>query len=201
MRLRCAFELIIGLSLVLGVGLGVAGELADFNGAVEAAASHHRAVLGYLRTGNTDLAVAELERMDKEWQALVARFADRRPDAFDGNELYAQTLTGVASKLATAHVLIDSGRAETARDALQTIRGELAALRRASGIVVLADCVLDANNAMDALFVYKDAPPDWPRPQVRSDVSGKAAILGHELRRCDAIAPASVRNNARRGGS
>ena len=46
MRLRCAFELIIGPSLVLGVGLGVAGELADFNGAVEAAASHHRAVLG-----------------------------------------------------------------------------------------------------------------------------------------------------------
>src|SRR3712207_863765 len=40
-----------------------ADELADFNAAVERASSHHRVVLGYLRTGNVDLAMLELERM------------------------------------------------------------------------------------------------------------------------------------------
>ena len=59
----------------------LAGELADFNAAVEAASSHNRVAIGYLRTGNTDLASLEIDRLRDAWRKLTARFAGHAPDA------------------------------------------------------------------------------------------------------------------------
>jgi hypothetical protein len=46
--------LLSALSLWASAALG--GDLTDFNAAVESAAAHNRVAIGYLRTGNTDLA-------------------------------------------------------------------------------------------------------------------------------------------------
>lgn len=66
----------------------LASDLADFNAAVEAASAHNRATFSYLRTGNTDQALLEIERLRAAWDQLVERFAAKRPDVFDGNPLY-----------------------------------------------------------------------------------------------------------------
>src|SRR5579875_1729242 len=44
-----------------------AGELADFNAAVETFSAHNRVAIGYLRAGNRDLAAVELERLRAAW--------------------------------------------------------------------------------------------------------------------------------------
>lgn len=185
----------LGLTLLAGLGHACAGELADFNAAVEKAASHNRVVIGYLRTGNTDLASLELDRLRDAWRVLAARFAGKPPDAFDGNPLFGVTLVNVNARLVAADMMFKSGRADAASQSLNAIRGDLYALRKSSGIVVLADCVRDANAAADAIMVYDDNALDWSKSQTRFGIANKASIYGYVLDRCDGIASATVHNS------
>ena len=171
----------------------MAGDLADFNAAVESAAAHNRVAIGYLRTGNTDLASLEIDRVREAWGQLTQRFAGKRPDAFDGNPLYATIWTVGSAHLVGADLMLKTGRADAAAGALNALRGDLYALRKASGIVVLADCVRDANAAADALLVYDDAALDWSKPETRFAIAARASIYGYLLARCDCIASDAVR--------
>jgi len=171
-----------------------AASLADFNAAVEAAASHNRGALGYLRTGNTDLATLELERLQAAWAAVVDRFGHDRPDAFDPT-LYAETVTNIGASLVAADMFLRSGRPDATATALVGMRDALSNLRRRSGVTVLADCVLDANAAMRALGALDRPPLDWSKPTTASQLSGTAEDYRRHLQRCDAMAPADVKDN------
>jgi hypothetical protein len=169
-------------------GAALAGDLANFNEAMEKVASHNRVAIGYLRTGNIDLASLEIDRTRQAWGALQQRFAGRRPDPFEGNRLYGRTFTGVSARLVGAELLLNAGRPDAAMDSLNALRGDFYELRKASGIYVLADCVRDANTAMDALMVYNDRGLDFSKAETVYDIAGKGSIYGHVLERCDGIA-------------
>lgn len=186
---------VLVLALLAGATGARAGDLADFNTAVEAASAHNRVAIGYLRTGNADLASLELDRLREAWGELTARFGAKRPDAFDGNALYGVTLTGISARLVAADIMLKSGRLDAARESLVALRGDLAELRRSSGIVVLADCVRDANAAMEALMAYDDRALDWSKSETRFGIANKASVYGYVLDRCDGIAGATVHNS------
>jgi hypothetical protein len=183
---------------MLGLWLGAAAARADgldqFNATVEAFSSHHRVALAYLRTGNLDLATVELERLHAAWQVVVERFGNRRPAEITDQALYTSTLTDISTRIIAVHLVMSLGRPDVAHDALSEARQALARLRRASGIAVLADCVLDANATMTSLAVFDRNPPDWSE-DARREILGKAEALAGELRRCNEMAPASVRLN------
>lgn len=162
-----------------------ADDLDDFNRAVEAAMSHHRVASGYLRTGNVDLAALEIEGLREGWAKVSAL---RRPAAFRDAERYTATMLEIAAQLIGAKLVLDMGRADVARESLDKMRRELSDLRRASGVTVLADCVLDANVAMDALFAH-DRKPDW------ESVAAGAESYAGTLRRCDGMAPPGIRQH------
>ena len=181
------------LALALVAGPAMAGDLADFNAAVEQAESHNRVAIGYLRTGNLDLALLEIDRLREAWGAVEQRFAGKRPDAFDGIALYGTLWTGVNARLVAADLMIKIGRPDAARQSLEAIRGDLYDLRKAAGIAVLADCVRDANAAMDALMVYDDRALDWTKSETRFGIANKASIYGSVLDRCDGMAGDALR--------
>ena len=185
----------LGFALLASPSLARAGDLADFNAAVEKAAGHNRVAIGYLRTGNIDLASLELDRLRDAWRALTARFAGKPPDAFDGNALYGTTLVNINARLIAADMVLKSGRPEAASQSLTAIRGDLYDLRKSSGIVVLADCVRDANATADAIMVYNDKALDWAKSQTRFGIANKASIYGYVLARCDGIASATIHNS------
>ena len=54
---------------------------------------------------------------------------------------------------------------------------------------MLADCVLDANTSMNALFAH-DEKPDW------ESVSAGVESYRATLQRCDGMAPPGIRNHA-----
>ncbi len=186
---------ILALAILAGVGGAFAGDLADFNAAVESAAAHNRVAIGYLRTGNADLASLELDRLREAWGQLAARFSGKRPDAFDGNPRYDTIWTGMSARLVGTDMMLKSGRLEAASESLNGIRGDLYDLRKDSGIVVLADCVRDANTIMDALMIYNDRALDWTKSETRFGIANKSSIYGYELERCDAIASEAVRKS------
>ncbi len=65
-----------------------ADDLSDFNAAVESASAHNRVAIGYLRTGNVDLASLEIERLRDAWGKLTGEpgvlFVTRGPGATNG---------------------------------------------------------------------------------------------------------------------
>lgn len=193
---RCA---VLAFVLTLAVGFAKspawAGDLADFNAAVEDVSSHNRVAVGYLRTGNADLASLEIDRLREAWDNLTGRFAGKRPDAFDGNPHYAPLWTAGAAQLVAADLMLKTGRLDAAAQSLNGLRGDLADLRKASGIVVLADCVRDANAVIDALMVYNDRALDWTKSETRFGIANKASIYGYMLERCDGIASEPLRNS------
>jgi hypothetical protein len=180
----------LGLALWAAAGAALADDLADFNAAVEQASAHNRVALGYLRTGNADLAALEIDRLRAAWAKLTAR---KRPDVFKGDALYVTTLTDISARLVAADMMLNSGRLDAARQTLEAMRADLYALRKSAGIVVLADCVRDANAAMDALMVYNTRDLDWSKPQTAAGVSEKSAAYGTILDRCNAMAGEAVR--------
>jgi hypothetical protein len=182
------------LCLVLLTGLPArADELTDFNGAVEAAAAHNRIAIGYLRTGNADLAGIEIDRMRAGWGKLVQHFTGHRPAPFDGNVLYAKTLNGISARLVGADLLLNAGRLDGARASLEAVRSDLYALRKSAGVTVLADCIYDANKAAAAFFVYDKPDLDWSKPNIRQGVAEKAASYAAILTRCDKTAGERLR--------
>jgi len=174
-----------GLLLALCIAAGArADDLADFNSAVEAAMAHNRVAIGYLRTGNTDLAAIELDRLRAAWAQVGRR---PRPAAFKDNPLYVTAMTDIATRLATADMMLNSGRPDIARQALQAIRDDLYELRKSAHVPALADCVRDANAAMDELMRYDGRPLD-------SGIVESARRYGALLARCDRMADGKTRD-------
>lgn len=193
---RLARVACLGFLLAAGVTGARAGDLGDFNSAAETVSAHNRVAIGYLRTGNADLASLEIDRLRAAWSKLAKRFAGKRPDAFDGNTLYGVAFTDIPTRLVTADMMLNSNRPQAARKALLAVRDDLYNLRRSAGIVVLADCVRDANQAMDAFMGYNKRELDWSAPETRFDIAAKAAIYGYAVARCDAMASEAVRKDA-----
>jgi len=187
-RLACLIFALLGDN-----GFAYADDLADFNGAVEAVSAHNRVAIGYLRTGNADLASLEIDRMRDAWTRLTEQFSGRRPAVFDGNIHYSELFTGVSARLVGADLMLKTGRLEAASQGLNAIRSDLYTLRKTSGVVVLADCVRDANTAMDALMVYNDRALDWDSSETRSAIASIASGYGAALDRCDGMANETIR--------
>ena len=192
----CARGAILALALTAWTGAlpgARAGDLTDFNAAVETVSAHNRVAIGYLRTGNADLASLEIDRLRQAWGGLTARFAGKRPDAFDGNSLYGALWTAGSARLVAAELMLKTGRPEAAAQSLNGLRGDLYYVRQGSGIVVLADCVRDANAIMDALMAYDDRKLDWTKSETRFGIANRASIYGHELERCETLAGEALR--------
>jgi hypothetical protein len=176
------------LALIASTTAAVADDLADFNAAVENVASHNRVAIGYLRTGNLDLALLEIDRLREAWDVLQQGFAGKRPDVLAGNPHYGSMFTGVNARLVAVDLMVKMGKPDAVRQSLEGIRGDFYDLRKAGGIVVLPDCVRDANTAMDALMLYNDQALDWTKPETPSAVADKASAYGTVLDRCDGMA-------------
>lgn len=170
-------------------GLARADDLSAFNAAVERAAAHNRAAIGYLRTGNVDLASVEVDRLRQAWEQVGA---GKRPQVFDA-KLYVMAMTDIAMRLVTADMLLNSGRPDNARQALIAVRDDLYTLRKSAHVAVLADCVKDANTAMTALLAFDDRNLDFAKPGLSADLAAKADVYGATLKRCDGMADAAVR--------
>src|SRR5262249_54049777 len=152
---------IAGMALLAGLGAARADDLSLFNAAMEDVASHNLVALGYLRNENLELAVVEIERMKESWGAFAEKFSGDRPAPFRDNKLYVTMLVDVPPRIVTAMIMINFGRPDIAKNSLVSIRDEMSAVRRASKVEVLADCVLDSHAAMEALSLYRDTVPGW----------------------------------------
>src|SRR3954453_14370366 len=145
-RLTAPLKRVTCMAVCLGALLAPAhaDDLDDFHRAVETAMSHRRVAAEYLRTGNIDLAVLEIEGMREAWRKVSTL---PRPPAFRDQQRYTGTILEIAASLVGISLVLNLGRPDVARESLGTIRASLLRLRRENGLTVLADCMLDANTS------------------------------------------------------
>jgi hypothetical protein len=190
---RCRPALLLAAALgffALAPTPGRASDLATFNAAIETFAAHNRVADGYLRTNMAELAALQIDRMKTAWADITERFAADPPPELKANPRFAPTFMDIRTDIEAADRQMDTDVPAT-RKALQDIREQLSALRHASGISVLADCVLDANKAYATFFAFDKAPPDWSKP----DLANAANALSDIMKRCDALADPDTRDN------
>ena len=120
----------------------------------------------------------EIEGLREAW-AKVSTLP--RPVAFPDEERYTATMLDIAARLIGATLVLNLGRTDVARETLDAIRKSLSDLRRRNGVTVLADCILDANVSMDALFAH-DKNPDW------DSVAAGTESYHATLHRCEGMA-------------
>jgi len=190
----CCRALILKAALLLALlAPARADDLDDFNRAVEAAMSHHRTAAGYLRTGNIDLAALELEGMRETWSRVQAL---PRPAVYRDQPGYTTVMLDVATRLVGIDLVLKLGRADVAAQSLEVIRDSLSDLRRGAKAMVLADCILDSNRAMEVLFVGREFQVTLSRPEDAEKIARLAKDYDAVLRRCDAMAPPLIGNHA-----
>ncbi len=195
-RMAAALRTLIPALFATTVFLGCsahADQLADFNAAVERASAHNRVALGYLRTGNTDIASLEIDRARTAWREFVGSFAAKRPPIFKDVTRYTTVLTDVSTRLVAADMMLTMGRPDIAAQSLAAIRIEIANLRQSAGVDVLPDCILRANNVMEALAKYDKDDLDLATAKTRNGLADEVKRYDAQLRHCDDIAGDDIR--------
>ena len=187
--LRSTFVCLVMLALSAPAG---AGELARFNAAVATAYTHYRGAVFYLRTGNPAVANIELQQAAALWRSDVLPFRDSPPDAFADDAAWPGILNDIGARLEMAKAATLQDLTDQASEALAPIRGTLAALRARNQVRVFSDDVDEANAAMDALWVFRESPPDFGKPDQVNDLRAKTAVTAYLYRRCADRAPADI---------
>jgi len=131
------------------------------------------------------VAALEIDAMHEAW-AKVSTLP--RPAAFPNPERYTAIMLETAAGLIGTTLVLNMGRPDVAAESLDKIRKSLSDLRRENKVTVLADCVLDANVSMDALFAL-DGKADW------ESLSAGAESYRRTLQRCDGMAAERIRGD------
>ena len=130
--------------------------------------SHRRVAAAYLRTGNADLALMEIEALEEK-------------------------LDGSARSLATAaRVAAEAGDLAAAAVELARLRDHLASERRSRGVRAMADCITEAEIRLAAIEPGREAWPDISSSAARDALRQRAALALGSLARCDDEAAGTI---------
>lgn len=185
------------LLLVLCAGGPVrAGAVDDFHDAVAGATAHYREAMFYLRTGNGEIALFEMDRMAAKWQAIEQRFAAAPPDIYANDEAWRDTLAAVGDAIEAGLAAAESGDMEAASARLAPVRGELSRLRQRNGVFLFTDCVERANAAFERLLVYRHEPPDFADVDALDGLRRAVASTAYWYGVCHDTAPAIIKDDA-----
>ncbi len=156
--------LVIGLligTMAPIAGQGQASEFRKFHTALADAYPHYRETLFYLRTGNSDVALVELQKWTEKWQDITVDHGPRPPDVYADDTTWKATLTKIFDLSTSGLSQARTGRVKRAVDDLKDIRWILSKLRRRNHVVIFSDHVDRANQLFDRLFVFRHAPPEF----------------------------------------
>lgn len=167
---------------------GPAGDLDEFLGDIGDAYGHYRQAMFYLHTGNPAVAGFDLGQMQEKWAAVIDTHAGDPPSPFAGDPELGPSLSAIALAIDSGLGHVAAGDAEAGREALAPVRAMLSDLRRRNRLYILSDCIDEFSAAADALWRFRQAPPDFADAGAVNDLRRSAAIVEFQLRRCRALA-------------
>lgn len=159
---------------------------------IEGFATHRRAADSYLRTGNPELGLVELERLEARWSTSLAALGGHTAAQPGLDAVFAQVGSLIVSSIAAA----ERGDGDAAQGALAAADRILRAWRRANGLRLFSDCIDEIGIAYSALDRYRLALPDLMAESAADEVVAAGRAVDAALRACDLEAPAEVARQA-----
>lgn len=169
-----------------------AARAVDFGGslsdAIERWQAHRGVALSYLRTGNVDLALAELDAMKEDWRRIEHDFAEARRDDPSLRLALADLADGTAQAERDAEI-----DPSVARETLARASARLDAWRKGKGLKLPSDCIGELGRTLDRLEIEGHAAPaGTPR---FAGLTALANGVAAQLRSCDGDVSASRRQD------
>jgi hypothetical protein len=164
-------------------------QASEIRGSLEEIQARRRVAVAYLRTGNPDLAIVELERL----RAAVS------PDAavLRGSPDEPALAAALVSARAATDKSVQAAEGGDLDEALRLVQSGSEALetwRRNAGIVLFSDCIGRVSAAYEALDhrATRSVPSN---PDVRDGISQAASSTREALETCAGEAPTAIRSD------
>lgn len=195
MRYRCLALGLACIGSVCATGAIAADPqpLRAFERALDAVQEPFRVSASYARTGNTVLAVIEIEEAIAVFNQTIQPFAATPPDWFSADDGFAKSLTALRDSLIAMQEAGSEGNAEKMVARAETYRAAVTALHLRSGLYTFRDCAFDLTATMDTIWDYRDDPQTLVQPDMRARVATAAGALAATVRRCDGLASDAAR--------
>lgn len=191
----CSISLIGSLFIIHPTTAQEAGpSLHQFNAQYSNIFSLYREAASYIRTENMDIAAIQLEEIIEKTNQLRKDFKVP-PAPYDSLNNYSSALEQISDKLSQSLVSIDEGDRDTAWDLVSEIRKGAYLFQTQSGLYNLSTCIYDLNSAMDKLWPYYKNNFDIEDETKRNDVLTLNAEVAVWVRRCETLAPQSIKSN------
>lgn len=182
--LAAALLLIAASLLVTPVALAQSDD--EFDAAMERAYSSFRSAYWYTRTGNFGVATMEMMSFAHAWEVLRRKYEAAPPEAYVGDERWAETLADVAAINDEALEQVGAGSGSDGQQTLTRLRQALADLRARNGVVTFSDFVNGYDAVIQRLSAYRDwdkvlSDDDWRQMATLGDDAGDAidALAGN----------------------
>ncbi|MCB8823500.1 hypothetical protein [Microvirga rosea] len=154
--------------------------------ALEQIQTHRRVALGYLQTGNAELALVEMERFRDLLKSDSSGQTWTEPDALAA---LARARAAVVQGIKAAEI----GDLDRAGALVAEASRDLDAWRQDAGFALFSDCIVKASRTYEALDIYRTSRPDLAEPSVRRHILEAAVATERALARCNSEAPPEVR--------
>jgi hypothetical protein len=180
------------MTVLLVAALLAGPALADAAGlrtALERVQDHRRVAAAYLRTGNVDMALIELEKL----QAALAALAPE-PGLQGTGASSAGVLAAVRAGIETSLLSAEKGELERASLRLDEAGRSLDGWRRDAGIALFSDCIAEIGGAYERLDRHRTTRPDLSDSAVRDGIREESVRTRRALDRCDSEAPGALRS-------
>lgn len=188
---------VITLVIWLGgasVSLGAESNMpADFASAIESVMGNLRTAASYARTDNIALAEIETSEAATAWSHLQRKFSGAAPVPYPP-AAFDTFLAAGRERLAATDRALGLGDSATAGNELRALRHSFHALRRASGLYDLGDCIAEIAPAIEALRVAADRFSEEGRSQSADETIAAASVFRDRLQRCNDWAGAEISN-------
>jgi hypothetical protein len=178
----------LALGLIIVIGPASALDRNEIRSAMEQVQTHRRVALGYLQTGNADLALIEMERLRDSLKPQGAESRWSEPDP-----ALAAVLSGAGTTIEQGIQVAEGGDLDRAGALIVEANAALEAWRRNTGLRLFSDCIATASRVYEVLDTHRRNRPDLSDPDVRRHIVEAAAATERALARCDSEAPPDVR--------
>lgn len=140
--------------------------------------SHRRVALGYLRTGNTDLAAVELDRLVERWRRDLHAIGTTERSL-------ERSIDGAEERVEDSRSALETGDIDKAANELERAATPLKAWRDTVGIRLFSDCIGELSQTYERLNMHRVKTPDLGNAGIRDAIVKATSETEAAVRRCD----------------